>query len=276
MKLHLINLLFFFSCLVLTGQNDPEPVGSRAGGLANASVTLSDIWSIQNNQAGLADLEFMEAAVFYKNRFFVEGLDYQGVAFTYPTNSGVLGLSYLSEGLDTYKETKLGLAYGRKLSEIVNIGVQVNYHSTRIRQFEFGSANTLTAEVGVMADVTNEIRIAAHLFNPTRSILVEDPEERIRTLFKVGAQYTFSEKAMMTAEVVKDIDADEAIRLGVEYMVVDMVYIRAGVGTEPTLTGFGIGMEVSQLKLDVAAIYDNNLGYSPTISLAYQIDRNSE
>jgi len=273
MKKGLSILLCLLLSLALWSQNDPEPLGGRSGAMANVSVCLQDAWSLTNNQAGIARLESPEATAFYRNRFFVEGLSYQSVAFVYPTASGVFGISAVSDGNSLYRETRYGLAYGRKLSDIFDMGVQVNYHGTRIQSSLYGSSSAITAELGVMAQVTKELRLGAHLFNPTKSFVIQEPPERIATQLKVGALYSFSEKLLLTAELAKSLEQKSILRVGAEYQALDKVYLRAGVGTEPTLTAFGIGTEVSGLKLDVAASYHNTLGYSTTLSLSYQFSK---
>ena len=55
-KLILLALLFF--SLSLFAQNGPiNPLSCRSNGIANASVAFTDINSLFNNQAGLADLK---------------------------------------------------------------------------------------------------------------------------------------------------------------------------------------------------------------------------
>ena len=64
-----VSLLFFL--IVLSGtiiaRNDNLPVGARSAGIGNSSVALSDVWSLQHNQAGLANLKYLEVGI-YANR----------------------------------------------------------------------------------------------------------------------------------------------------------------------------------------------------------------
>ena len=81
-------------CQVLFASNENTPIGGRSAAMANSSVTLSDFWAIQNNQAGLADFSHIALGLYYENRFMVKELGLRCGAFVLPTKSGVFGLNY--------------------------------------------------------------------------------------------------------------------------------------------------------------------------------------
>ena len=53
LKTYLVLIITFCLKINAKATDFERPLGARSWGLANASVTLEDIWSIQNNQAGL-------------------------------------------------------------------------------------------------------------------------------------------------------------------------------------------------------------------------------
>lgn len=249
-------------------QGDNLPVGARSAGMAHSSVTLYDVWSVHHNQAGLGWLENPEAGIFYENRFLLSELSYRGGVFAYPTKSGTFGLSVQSYGFNLYSENKYGLAYGRKLSEKVSAGIQLNYHTLRIAE-NYGNTNGISVEAGIQARLTEKLAIGVHVFNPNRTKVAEFEDERIPTIFRLGMNYTFSEKVFVTAEVEKDIDFNPVFKAGVEYHATDMLYLRGGVSTEPVLASFGFGLELKQFRLDIANTFHQTLGHTPQVSLQY-------
>ena len=86
------------------------------------------------------------------------------------------------------------------------------------------------------------MQFAAHVFNPVRMDLSEDGQDKLPTVMNFGAAYTFSEKVMIAAEVEKDLDYDMMFKVGVEYQIIEMLELRAGVSTNPTLVSFGAGL----------------------------------
>src|SRR5580765_6641263 len=95
---------------------DPLSVGARSGAMGNSSVTLSDAFSVFNNQAGMAFLKGFSAGLFSKREFSVSELTYSAGGVTLPTKSGVFGLNASYYGFESYNEKKAGLAYARLFS----------------------------------------------------------------------------------------------------------------------------------------------------------------
>jgi len=257
------------------GNNGNDPVGARPVGMANAGLTFKDIWSSFQNQAGLAYIEGFSAGAFYESRFLVDGLAFAGFAGAMPLGNGAIGLNYSNFGYSVYNEGKLGLNYAMKLFDKFSVGVQLNYQTTRIAAEDYGNAGALSAEIGARMEVSERVTIAAHLFNPTRSTLVDNgdfaiPDEKIPTVIRLGAGYQISDEVLLAGEVEKDIDQNTLFRGGIEYQPVDILYLRVGASSEPNLFSFGLGLDFETFQFDLASTYSSVLGYSPQISLTYK------
>ena len=90
---------------------------------------------------------------------------------------------------------------------------------------------------------------------------------------RLGMAYTFSEKVFVTFEAEKDIDFKAVFKAGMEYKANDKIYLRAGIGTNPNLATFGVGVYHKGLKFDIASSYHQVLGFTPEISLVYQFEK---
>lgn len=265
---YILYIIILFHSILVYSQNDPA--GARPAGMANAVLNTTDIWSTFHNQAGLAHIESFSAGAFYENKFLVSQMAYSGIGIANPLGGGTIALSYSNFGFSVYGESKLGLAYALKLSEKFSIGVQANYHNTTINTENYGSANTFTAEVGFRHQVSKKVSLAAHIFNPTRSQLNDYNDERLPTILRFGAQYNISDELLVTGEVEKDIDRNALLRAGLEYRPVDVLYIRLGASSQPSLFAFGLGIELGQFQFDLASTYHSILGYSPQVSLSFR------
>jgi len=202
--------------------------------MANASVTLTDLWAIQHNQACLAFVEIPSAGLFYENRFLLPELGLKGGVAVLPTKSGVLGVMASSFGYSKYAESKYGLAYARKLGDNFAIGLQLDYLQTRISE-NYGTSSNLAAEVGMRAQLNDKLAIGAHVFNINRALLNEfrldsttTYREHIPTIMRLGLQYDFSEKVFIVLETEKDIGQKAVVKMGLEYHISDPFYLRAG------------------------------------------------
>jgi hypothetical protein len=261
-------ILLFLQFHPLFASNDNYPFGGRAAGMGNAAVTLYDFFALSHNQAGLARMEHKAVGVYFENRFLVEELSFGAAAFVMPTQSGVFGVSFTYFGFELYNETKIGLAYARDFGERFSAGLQLNYHNTGIGE-DYGNKGNLTVEMGFIFQLTQQLSLGAHLFNPTLAKIGEFADERIPTIFKTGLSYTFSEKVIVAGEVEKSINKNPSLKAGIEYHITEPLYIRMGVGTQPATNAFGFGLKLGSLNLDLATSYHHILGYSPQLSFVY-------
>lgn len=267
-------------CQVLFASNENTPIGGRSAAMANSSVTLSDFWSVQNNQAGLADFSHMAVGLYYENRFMVKELSLRSGAFVLPTKSGVFGLSYNYFGYSMYNEQKIGLAYARAFGQHFSMGLQLDYLSTRIAE-DYGSNNTFTFELGIRTKISEGFVLAAHVFNPIGVKIENEYNEKVPTIFKLGLSYTLSDKLLFALETEKDLVYKPLIRGGIEYEIVEQAIVRIGYSTLPATTGsenfsisslytFGFGLNLNKLQIDFSSSIHQTLGWSPQISIQYK------
>ncbi|MEK6615445.1 MAG: hypothetical protein AABZ32_04945 [Bacteroidota bacterium] len=272
MKKIYISLFLFFPSAIChfpsAFASDNSPLGSRSSGIGNASVSLSDLWSVQNNQAGLGFVKKINAGVFYQNQFALKELSTKAFAFTLPVKSGTFGLCVSNFGYSLYSENKYGLSFGKSFGEKISAGISMDYLSTNIS--EYGKKKSFVAEIGIQAKPIKNLTMGVHIFNPTRTKLASYNDERIPTIMRLGFDYKFSEKVFVALETEKDIEKKGMVKAGLEYKLIKELYLRAGVSTNPSLSCFGIGINLKQFRLDISSAYHSTLGFSPQVGLIYQ------
>jgi len=261
--------IFLLFCHALIAGNDGNTNGARRSALGGSSILLKDHWAVDNNPALLGNLNQWGAGISYENQFNLNELSYRSAVIAHPIKQGAFGLSINQFGFSAYQEDRIGLSYGQKLGEGLSMGIQLNYLSTSINE-GYGSNNAISGNVGVFAQINDEISLAAIVINPNRAKLAEFQDERYPSLIKLGVGYTFSEKVSLVSEIAKDVDADADVRFGIEYQAIEILYFRAGYSTNPALSSFGFGLLFNQFQLDIASSFDSNLGFSPQISLSYR------
>lgn len=266
------HLLFtaFFCISVAVSAGDNPPLGARSMGMGGCGTAVNgDLWGVQNNQASLASIATFQAGVFYESRFMMNELSMKGFAAAYPTaKQGVFGLNVNSFGYSQYSEMKAGIAYGRKLGEHFSMGVQLDYFNTRIGE-NYGSSSAVGGEIGIMAEPVKNLTLGLHLFNPTRTRLNGNLDERIPTIMRLGLSYKFSDQVFITAEAEKDVDYKTTFRGGIEYRPLPAFYIRAGAASNPGLVAMGFGVVLKKFRLDIASSFHSVLGFSPSVGLQY-------
>lgn len=258
--------------LVSRAGGERWPVGARFAGMGNASITLSDLWCVRGNQAGLAGLEHPVAGAYYQQHWLASDLAMQGLAFALPVGKGCFAVSANSFGNgDLFGERQFGLAYAMKLSETFRAGVQLDYLNLRFGE-NYGSTSAVTAEAGVQAQLNEHLWIGAHLYNPNRADLGGPYDEQVPTEFGAGLGYTFSERVQLCAQVDKDIDRGERYHAGIEYRPTTALFLRTGVSTGPVQAHFGAGFRLKTLELDLAVAARSQLGLTPMMTLNYRFE----
>ena len=72
------------------------------------------------------------------------------------------------------------------------------------------------------------------------------------------------------ADVQKDIDHPVSFRGGFEYTIIEGLYARMGVSTEPLTINGGLGLKYKKIKLDATFGFHERLGYTPHVSMSYE------
>jgi len=158
----------------------------------------------------------------------------------------------------------LGQAFGEKISA----GVQLDYLKNQIAE-GYSNKGVMTVEVGLMMKVIKNLLIGVHVFNPVRVKINDYNNERLATIMKLGASYMFSEKVMLAIEVNKSNSEQPQFKAGLEYLILKELYLRAGIGTNPSTMSFGVGVNLKQFKIDLSSSYHQVLGYTPQIGIVY-------
>ncbi|GAB5539826.1 MAG: hypothetical protein Salg2KO_19290 [Salibacteraceae bacterium] len=268
-------LLIIVAC-GLKAQGGNETQGARANALGGASVTLQDGWAANNNVASLGLLNRFYVAAGYESRYFLREVGLGSVSMAAPLAGGTIGIIGHNYGYAGFNQNRIGLGYGRQLSEFFSLGAQVDYLQTQMGDV-YGSRGAVVGEVGILITPNEHIVLGAHVFNPTRTSFANFNDERIPTSLRIGGQYTFSDKVMAIAELDKDIDLPLNVKSGLEYHPVEAVFIRAGFATAQQNVSIGLGFLWNELSADVSANWNQNLGYSSAISLGYAFGkRNSK
>ena len=215
MKKTLLFISFLGFAAILSAQN--SQIGARAAALGGASITLSDVYSAQNNQAGLGFVKNTSVGAYYENRFLLKQLSYSSFVGALPIKMGTFGLVYTGYGYSAFKQSKLGVGYGMKLSENFSAGVQLNYLSYRIGDATYGKASTFCVEMGLQGKLSKNVIVAAHLYNPNRAKITEYNNEKLASQLKFGLQYILSKQLMIIAEAEKGSYTNVNFKGGLEY-----------------------------------------------------------
>ena len=265
----LVLIFYLAGCQYAYGANGTIPIGARSAGMGRCSVALHDIWSIQNNQAGMAFTNKIAIGFDYGSQFMIDKMSTKNLAVMVPGKFGVAGVSFNYFGYGLYNEMKIGLAYGRAFGNYLRIGLQLDYLQTTLGD-NYGKKSGVTFEVGLQSDVTEHLTIGIWTYNPMMISLNDYANERIPAIYRLGMAYRFSPALMTTLEVEKRSDYQPVVlRGGVEYAIKKRFFMRAGFGTAQEIFSMGFGMRLKSFQFDLAAVMHQTLGFSPEMGLRF-------
>jgi hypothetical protein len=270
--LFLLIFLLTLDSLEISAQKIPSNLGAAESGMGGVGVASSGLWAGANNQASLGFNTQYGAGFYYENRFMTKELSLNALSVVVPTKRGSFSANLSYFGYSQYNEKKLGLAYGMPLSKRLAIGVQMDYLTTSIGN-NYGSVGVFTFELGLMAKISDDLTLGAHIFNPIQTKLNDYNGEKIPSLLKIGLQWKLDKDFTAALEAQSDIDNKLVLRGGLEYRIKDILYTRIGISNNPTIFSFGVGLQMKAFRLDFSSSMHQTLGYSPQLSLIYQMDK---
>jgi hypothetical protein len=270
----LYSILFLLSLPIsLFAQYSCLPTGARQAGMGRTSVSLTDFWGCQNNQAGMALLKELSVGLHYESRFFLSQLSSKDLGIVWPTRIGVLAATFSHFGYELYNDVKIGIAYARSFGPYFRMGIQLDYLQTTIGG-DYGKKGNITFEVGIQSELFPSLTIGTWIFNPIGVRLADYNDERIPVIFRLGLMWKVSENLHITMETEKNSYIPQILfRSGIAYNFHHKYFIRAGFSTSKEMFSLGFGFVLKFLVLDLAATMHESLGFSPQASLRFQFKR---
>jgi len=252
------------TCFSQSARQSLIPSYLKTGAYSNNHI---DVFSLTANQAALAKIRSFTAGVYSERKYMLSELNLFSASFALPTQSGNFALQLHHFGNSVYSETQAGIAYGRKLGDYIDIGVQFNYYKMRISGY--GNAAAINFEAGAIFHFTDQLHGGIHVYNPTSSKLGKNEDERIPAVFSVGLGYDVSDNVLVSASIEKTEDEDLNVITSIQYKFADRFLARGGVATATSVFFFGLGFRLQSFRLDATASVHPQLGVTPGLMLIY-------
>jgi hypothetical protein len=239
--------------------------------LANSTVACVNVWSVHHNQAALGFVEGINAGLFYQTNFLLNEISTKSVVFNYSFGKSSIVFEATSFGFSKFSDNKIGLAYGLQIFKNFALGFQVDY--LNIHQLaEYGDLHLFTAEIGIMAKPTENLIVGVHVYNPWRTKLSKSTDLYVNTIFKAGLSYKFNDNVLFLAEVDKDFDLPTQFKTGIQYAIIEKIFLRVGASIfkNQWTPSFGLGYQMKNLSFDLAFENRPIIGMFSGLSIQYR------
>jgi hypothetical protein len=242
------------------------PKGGRSMGMGNAHTTLADPWAIFNNIGALTEIKASQASFSYDHRMQLNELSTLAALVAIKTNQFGIGIGVSQFGDKDFSQSQAGLGIAHRLG-IASLGLKVNYFQTHVGGL--GTAGTAVFEFGGLAELSPTVFFGAHVYNPTMASYGGDSPEKLPTIVKAGISYRPSDKVSANLEAEKDILLPPQLKLGIEYSILQMLWLRVGFNTNPERVFYGIGFRPRRFHIDYAMTQHHRLGFTHHFSFSY-------
>jgi len=271
-------VLLFTVCILIfpiqsMAQRGHYDFGARSKGMGNSNSTLADEWSIFNNVGGISGVENGMVFFGYNKYFEIDGFDIVAGGAIHPFNFGNVGISILKFGDKLYNDQVASVAYGNKIG-FVRLGAKINYYQMRVD--EFGTAGSLYFDIGGIVELVPKLSFGAYISNFTLSKLNISEKISMPVIMKAGLSYRPTKLLSLDIDLFKDIEYEPNVKLGIEYIIVEKVYLRTGLNTNPLKGFFGAGILLARFQLDYAVGTNQFLGSSHQFTVSYKYQNGHE
>lgn len=264
-KLFYLSNLLLYSLNFCFAQNN---LGPRLSALGMNGVVVNDLWSLEGNPSGITDIKSATVAVNYSKYLFDSDLSKQAIAFVIPFKNNYFGASFQRYGITEYNEIKVGFALAKKIGEKLSLALKGNYHQIKISNY--GATIGFSFDVGAMYNYNELLTLGISVNNPSaQKYSTKTIKTTIPTIFQIGASYKASNKTLIATTISKALDKVVDVGIGLEYELLELISLRAGLTAKPFKQYAGFGLNYKKLIVDFALESDPNLGYKPQIALAY-------
>lgn len=258
MKLSVTIIIIYLLTFSAYSQYSP---GAKQISLSNSDVALSnDVFSVFNNPAGLSQMHWREAGIFYSPApFGMSELSNGFIAYHEPTSIGSFSLGGMTYGFDLFLETRISIAYSNNFTSRFFIGAAVNYQTVSIKNY--GNDGIFYLNLGGLAYIADDLRLGFYLHNINRASY-GNTENQIPVVINAGLSYDVIKELSLNFSVDKDIKYKASFQFGINYDIIEYVSLRTGFSNEPSRFSAGIGINYLNYSLDYAMFSHNALGFT--------------
>jgi hypothetical protein len=255
--------------LILYAANIKGQQGARSAALGHNNVALSDVYALFNNPAATTNVHRSALVSGWENRFSVSKLSRNIAGAVIKTNSGAAGMHIFHTGFSAYSESNGGLFYAHQLSEHFSAAVQLNLLHTHIPEY-YGSMVSVSADASLHYTIDENLSLGFHTTNILQSKRRNDPDP-LAQIIQLGILCQFSEKLLMTSDIIKDMALPVSFGIGLEWSALNALFLRTGMRHKPQLNSFGAGYRIAGFMVDLSFSYAPILGMTPSISVVYEL-----
>lgn len=268
MHQHLL-LIFILCGLKLSAQSAHVPLRRTFPAVGSYSANVQDPFAATVNQAQLATIRKPAIGIYNERKFMIKDLSLLQCAFVLPHRSGGYGFHVMHTGSRFYNETGVALGFGKKLNDVLLLGIQFNYLHAKAAT---GVAmSTIGFEAGTLVRLAENIQAGFHIRN--MFVIPAGDKKKLAVLYSFGFGYDVTENLLLTTTIEKQANLSSNLLVAMRYAFLPGVYVVAATFTAVNQVFAGFGFVWDRKELELAAGYHNQLGFTPALTLSFSFGK---
>lgn len=170
-----------------------------------------------------------------------------------------LGLSGTTLGAGAYHESSAGIIASTNLHAQLSVGAEIALYNLNIHQY--GSRTVPVADIGVLAQLANNLAAGASFTNITRSNVAGST---ISQRLALGLLYIPDSTFSLSLDFSQELQRESGLAFGISWIPINHLVLRGGLGSSPERVGYGLGYRVGNITLDYGGSYTSPLGFRQT------------
>ena len=207
------------------------------------------------------------------NNFMISEISTMLAGFRMTNGNNDFSVLITRYGYQHFNETVCGLSVGRVLGKGLSLGVRLNYY----RMDHIDNEENIFAiypDIGLTYQPVENIILSLLITNPfTITYHASDNNYYLPFSYSLGFAYGVSRTLDFFFEVEKSYNIPFCFKSAFSWKPLKRLNFNIGYLTEPRMPTAGIGIKIRHMRADFSCQYHTVLGFSPSVSLSYIINR---
>lgn len=268
----MICFLSAFSCasaLSVKAQADGKWLSMPALSAGAYSPSFTDAYSWLANRAALAFVQNVSVGMMIERRFMLAELGNYGFAVSVPKAWGSAGLQCQFMGAGNWSAYSVGLAYAKKLTPGLALGMQFNLGHERAAGYI--PNRQISADISLMMRPGDQWAVGIDLLNIVSHSSSFGKSIKSPASYTVGTGFSANSQTMLAAWVRHESGKPVQIAAETRYRFADRFMASIGFTSDTGSFFGGVQLSWSKFRLFVSGSKHPALGYTPGIALQYSI-----
>lgn len=255
--------------ILLTAANIQAQVQDAAtpfSGMADIDCASFSPWCAFSNPAGISQTDRISVGISYRHIWGLSELSTKSVFALLPMKWGIPAVTYSHFGYEKYNEQLVGLAYARRLSRYIALGIKIDYLYSFVDKQPQGR-QAFFFETGILITLPGCFLWGVYVYNPANIAGMTAPEQfYVAECYSTAVSWQPDDMFLLAVQTDRR-DGNWNFSLGAAYTYERLLTFRCGLQNKYDKIYAGIGCVFDFMELTMDYNTRPRLGNTFSVSL---------